>query len=329
MKIRNYDSSGRFSGDAITGLSGITIGKAAIGTDGVPNGSFQAGTAVQLSTGGNYTIPNDGTYWTSAWFTDPAAQLAPGALYLLAVANTIATGETKNVLLGTSWQFNGTNTVLDPTTAPTSATPSQSRFDVQIEFESLTDRKSGAMLGDSITEGNTAGRQPAYQSWPTLWAASHRSIATNVGVSGRTLGNWADTAHAVWSTIDWPNIVFDFAFIGLGSNDIESDRTLSQMQADFLGVVANLRSRIGTKPIYAATVLPRKFSTAKETVRSDYNAWLATCPGGITAVIDFATMMTDPLVAAPPQLLPLYDSDGSHPKPLGYARMAATPGQLG
>lgn len=329
-KIRNFDAAGVSTGDAVTGLSGLTIGVAAIGSDGVPNGSYVGNVGVALSTGGDYTIPNDGTYWTSPWYEATNAQMAPGSVYLLSLANTVAAGETKNILLGTSWQWNGPNTMLTPSIAPSSTAPSQSRFDVVIEYEAVTSRKVGAFIGDSITEGNTSGRQAAYGAWPIMWAASHNSVAINAAVSGRTLANWASLAHAVWTSVDWANVTCDFGFIAVGSNDVEAGRTLAEMQADYLTVASNLRGKIGAgKPIYASTVLPRKFATAKETVRTDYNTWLATCPGGIAGVIDFATLMTDAAVATPPQLLPIYDSDGSHPKPLGYLRMAATPGQLG
>ncbi|MCD2099516.1 SGNH/GDSL hydrolase family protein [Rhodococcus qingshengii] len=332
MKIRNFATDGAAgAGDPVIGLSGLALGVAQLDAEGNPNGAYIPGTGVALATGGDYTIPADGTYWTSPWYDQPAHQIAPGRIHLLSIANRIPAGESKRVLMGTGWQWNGAETVVDPAVAPYSVTPSQSRFEVVVEFESSTVRKVGAFIGDSIVDGVTAGRQASHQAWPMLWANSHNSIAINAGVSGRTLANWANINHPVWTSVDWANVTADFGFIALGTNDISTGTaTLADLKANFLATLANLRTKIGAdRPMYASTVLPRKFNEANETLRKQYNAWLATCPGGLATVFDFATVMLDPAVAAPPQLLPVYDSDGSHPTPLGYLRMASIPGQLG
>ncbi|MEH2700529.1 hypothetical protein GFL93_12880 [Rhizobium leguminosarum bv. viciae] len=109
-------------------------------------------------------------------------------------------------------------------------------------------------------------------------------------------------------------------FIQLGTNDIAGSASLATMQARFSDLATYARGLTGPYGfrlrIHASSIIPRgTFTGAMNTVRTDYNAWLAAGGGGLVdkyhdinaAAGDYNT----------------YPSDLIHPGPTDHANMAA------
>ncbi|MGR9056097.1 SGNH/GDSL hydrolase family protein [Rhizobium leguminosarum] len=116
----------------------------------------------------------------------------------------------------------------------------------------------------------------------------------------------------------WPYVTD--IFIQLGTNDIAASADLATMKARFSDLATYARNIVGPYGrylrVHASSIIPRgTFTGAMNTVRSDYNAWLAAGADGLVdkyhdinaAAGDYTT----------------YPNDQIHPGPTQHAAMAA------
>lgn len=314
VRLAHYNRKAWTAGPGAIGLLAMSVGQAARDSAGNMNGSFVAGTVSAVSGVSGGSIPSNGTYYSKT-ITGP---FKANTAYLLAIAYNYAS--TMTITYSPGWMWTGFNgnypnaaNAVEEAATPTNTFPSNARFEVAFDYTVPLAQRSLVVVGDSLSQGYGAAPSAGYTrpfkgySWPELYARRHRIPVSNISVHGTRLSNWADPAHALWSQVTWGG--FDIAVNALGSNDLrQSSPTLAQMQADFLAVNANIRSKNGADtPIYAATVMPATswgwdgvtgtesaWNAARNTIRSDFNNWLATLPGGISGVFDFATAVASP-----------------------------------
>lgn len=198
-------------------------------------------------------------------------------------------------------------------------------------------------LGDSITDGN--GSTPgADRRWPDFLArrlAGAQVAVANAGISGaRLLGDRMGVnalARFEQDVLGQPGIGAVVVLIGI--NDIgwpgspfapnEAGTTGARLIAGYRQLIAaaharNVRIVGATLPPFEGalqgTPFEGHYSSAKERVRQEVNAWIRTA-GEFDAIADVDRLLRDP--AHPSRLLAVYDSgDHLHPGDAGYAAMA-------
>lgn len=297
-KIRNYGTFTGTTNPSATG-TGLVLGQQAPDSEGLGSGLFVDNAATELI--GSHTIPGDGTWYTSQWFTDPALQFQAGVNHLVAYGFTCPTSRSYLSGGGKCWQHTGDSglNAINPsnTAGAVSSTRAGSPLEWVIEYETLTTRLNWLFVGDSIMEGisgpygtsqSTAITSPISDSYPALWAERAQALVCNISLASATADNFA-TFSAAWTRCDLSTPGFDGAVIGLGSNDAANSRTLAQYKASIQGIIANIRSSTGNPniPIYVVNVIPRPSMTAaQDTVRKTMNDWLSRMPYGINGVID-------------------------------------------
>jgi lysophospholipase L1-like esterase len=196
-------------------------------------------------------------------------------------------------------------------------------------------------FGDSITDGYNSGAN-VNRRWPDYLARRLQlalGVAGNIGVANRGI-----SSNSLLK--DYPDAMlagqrgllrFNRDVLGtsgvrwvinlIGINDIVYSSATSPIPVEnlingHLQLVARARSA-GLRAI-GATLTPFEghvyFSTARDSVRSRFNAWMRGS-GAYDAVVDFDLALRDP--AHPARLRADYDSgDHLHPNPTGYQAMA-------
>lgn len=193
-----------------------------------------------------------------------------------------------------------------------------SPVDVWIEAEVDPRVPIVAALGDSLASG-FAATLPVYDSWLSQWCRDHGALPVHYTASGDTMGGWTNPGAFKWRR--WSHLSRPDCLVhAMGTNDLFIDGAdLQTMKARHAQTVSMIRDRL-TPNIYGATILPRTDrSDAPESVRRDYNAWLATQPNGIRDLFDFAAAVS----TDDETLTPEYDADGVHLNTAGYTRLAA------
>lgn len=270
----------------------------------------------------DFTIPSDGSWYTSAWVTAAGDQFDAGVEHLVAVAWTA--GSSITMQTGT-----GQRVVLVECDWGSGPHDRGLGRDDSAEYKSTSRRLAWLCIGDSIMEGITGDRQAGatatslYRaSYPQQWELNAPALVQNHALAGISAQIWAKTSHALWSRLDTSQGSWGGAIIGLGSNDVNAGRTLAQIQADLLTIIGNTQTIIGAgKPIYVVNIMPRSFTTT-ETVRTGVNNWLSTLPGGIAGVIDSDVAMRTSSATAIDASLAC--SDATHPSTQGVGVLART-----
>ncbi|ASS56898.1 SGNH/GDSL hydrolase family protein [Rhizobium leguminosarum] len=137
------------------------------------------------------------------------------------------------------------------------------------------------------------------------------------GIDANTLNN-QEVADAPIQKQLW-KYVTDI-FIELGTNDIGSGASLATMKARFLDLADYARSTVGPYGCYlrvhASSIIPRgTFASAENTIRNDYNAWLAAgADGRLDKYHDVIAEAGDYLT---------YPNDEIHPGSTPHINMAA------
>lgn len=293
---RNYDVAYIAAQQPLTG-AGVAIGVHARTATGARTGNFEGATATSLL-GGGYTIPGDGSWYQSEWFTDPAAQFQAGQEHLLATGYTRSpTGAVINAV-GECWRWTSSASALDPTITSGSVATTGTPLDWGIEYECLTSRGHFFLVGDSIAEGITGVQGtstaswrhiPLSQTWPRNWAYSHGTLVSMLAINGFSAANYASAAfQPLWDRFDGPAMNLDGVILAVGSNDAFGNRTLAQFQADIATIIGKAFTLAGGPvPLYAVTVIPRGgFSAGQNTLRRSYNTWLYELPFGLAGVVD-------------------------------------------
>lgn len=321
IKLRNYDTKLSAAQTAMNGL-GVVFGDHAPGTLGQETGNFRSSAATSVASSG-YTIPGDGSWWTSPWVTDPSLQFQASKQHVVGTAWSVASAMTVVRSNLQSFYFTTATDALDPTKT-TSTTPGGIPLDMQIEYEAQTARKVFLVVGDSLDEGFGGDASLAntfYQNWPALWAARNRALAVNIAQPGMASFDWQNGFSADrWTRIDIASSACDGAILGLGANDLANSVTLASFKSNMALIVGNIRSIIGDKPIYLRNVMPKGYTGAQETLRLSYNTWLNNVPLGAVGVFDMDAAVRDP--AANANLLAENSYDGVHCTRAGYNRMA-------
>lgn len=185
---------------------------------------------------------------------------------------------------------------------------------VWIEAETYTATPTVALIGDSTGAGHgsiepvwdsavaIAGRKQEFL--PVLFASSGDTLSGNVSIDDPNFERWSGYG------------TYDSVVIQAGSNDINTGKTLAEVQASFIAV-ADVAKELGAK-IYGATIKPRYPTDPNTEVREAYNDWLKTLPAGIAGVLDYSTA-----VAPDGAILPEDNDDGAHLKSSGHHKLAA------
>ena len=257
-------------------------------------GDAAMGQAVELMSG-SAKVPEGGE-WVSGWTNHRLDTES-----IIDVSFT-ASGSTRN-FLAPAWKLDGKSWV------QTNRAP----LWVWIEAETYKDTPTVALIGDSTGAGHgsitpvwdsaaaIAGRKQEFL--PVLFASSGDTLAGNVSINDPNFVRWSDYG------------TYDSVVIQAGSNDINSGKTLAEVQASFTSVAA-VAKELGVK-VYGATIKPRYPTDTSPDVRAPYNEWLKTLPAGISGVIDY-----DGAVAPDGVILPEDNDDGSHLKSSGHHKMA-------
>ncbi|MFE5290225.1 SGNH/GDSL hydrolase family protein [Nocardia sp. NPDC056611] len=299
IKIRNYDVFAATAKTALTGKKIIHGDHARSTSTATPEtGNFVGNTATTIVSS-DFTIPGDGSWYTSAWVTASGDQFDAGTEHIIGIGWTAASSVTHQLGSGRCWYWSNATSGVDPTIAGSAATTAQQYvpLDIVIEYESVSRRPAWLAIGDSIMEGVTGDKATAPAAAPLFkasylrqWESISPLLIQNHALATTSAQQWASSSFGCWTRLDTSQSTWAGAIVGLGSNDINNNRTLAQIQADILSVIANAQTIIGAgKPIYVANVMPRNWqgvSASLETIRGNVNNWLGTLPGGIAGVID-------------------------------------------
>ncbi|MEU1432114.1 GDSL-type esterase/lipase family protein [Nocardia sp. NPDC005746] len=331
IRLRNYDVFNQAAKTTLTGKKILHGDHARSVSAAVPETGNFVGNAASTIVGSDFTIPSDGSWYTSAWVTAAADQFDAGVEHLVAVAWTAGSSITMQTGTGRAWYWSNATGGVDPTIAGSAATTPQQYIPIDwvIEYESTSRRSAWLCIGDSIMEGITGDRQAGANatslyraSYPQQWELGSPVLVQNHAIATISAQTWANTSHALWSRLDTSQGSWGGAIIGLGSNDVNAGRTLAQIQADLLTIIGNTQTIIGAgKPIYVVNIAPRSFSTT-EGVRTGVNNWLSTLPGGIAGVVDSDVAMRTSSASAIDASLCC--SDATHPSTQGVGVLART-----
>ncbi|WP_280430049.1 hypothetical protein [Nocardia brasiliensis] len=326
LKLRNYGMTNA-AGTPLTG-KGIAMGTHILDGVGNSTGNFASGAATTMVSG-DFTIPGDGSYYTSPWFT-----MAGNTDLLFAIGYTMASTSMKTTI-GQCFIWNTAAAALNPATTG-GTVPAGIPLDFQIEYELPVAANASAWLfiGDSIQEVVTGPQGtsssavvpvPIHQCQSQRWAAANNTLVQNLSMAGITAAVFADpvTYPEFWTRQNILAANLDGAIISIGSNDVfPGGRTLAQFQSDIQKIVTKVKQLIGyDKPVYFGNIIPRNDNSAKNTVRLQANSWLATLPFGARGCIDFDVVMRQGSSAT--TLDPAKTVDNIHPSYAGVDAMVS------
>lgn len=261
-----------------------------------------------------FETPEDGSEWVSDWINAP---LGGGTEYLLSFGYTSSATPGPSLNAGGCWR-NDTTAALGATVSGASfVRENLIPFDIWIEAEVASTVPVLAGVGDSLTCGIGADFTVA-DSWVSQWARMHHGLPMHFAIGGTQMASWHRNMYVLnrWSSLSRPDAVV----VGIGSNDVFTGATLTQMKDRLTALAPLVLEKISAR-MYGATVMPRSNQTgATEDVRRAYNTWLRTQPNGFREVFDFAgSISTDD-----ENITPAYAAtDLTHLNAAGYAQNAA------
>lgn len=330
LKLRNYNSLTSTAQVSVT-MDKIVKGVMAAPVSGVAQtGTFAGSTATTIDTA--QTIPGDGSYYTSPWVTAPADQFADGQDHLIGIGFHTSASTSMLVGIGQCWRWT-TTAGTDPTVAGSAAATVASYIPIDwvLEYQTTNSKHAYLIVGDSISEG-TAGAPGTLASPTPLWHGFWDQWARRRGdmmvqkhaLYASLTQTWASPTYTGWTRQSTTGGLYDGAVIALGANDIPSGRTLAQLQADYASVIANVQAIVQPgAPIYAVNVLPENlpsiWGSTYETVRLNFNNWLAQLPAGIAAMVNAEVVMRTSSASAIDSAL--QTGDNVHPSYAGQAHL--------
>lgn len=318
IKLANYDVKNSVAGTAMNGAS-IYFGPGTTDANG-DTGNFA--TAPQALVTSAFTIPGDGSYYVSPWFSAP---MDAGTNYVISVG--FSAGAATPIFRGYNTSAIGFGGTAGATHAGDQA-PNLTRFifsflDAIIEYDTNAPGV-GVFIGDSLTEcygGDATWGMLPYMAWANVAAASHTQSAIINAITGSQTSDWISGTGNKWSRLDFATYAPNYAVVALGSNDAAASVSLATYQSNMATIVNTLRNTYGISRIYLATVMPRSLAAGPEAIRQSYNTWLRSLPLGATGVFDFDAIVRDP--AAQDTLLATYRfTDNVHLTRAGYAALA-------
>lgn len=290
-----------------TARGGVTITGVWLGAD-AGSGSFETGYG-KVSDGG--VVPADGGEWVSPWQSSPIGGGVDRLLSLAYVADAAPW-----LIQGGCWRSNQRSH--GGLQAPALTRSQTSPLDVWIEAETWATTPVIAAAGDSLTVGQGA-TFPVHDSWLSTYCRAHNALPIHYAHSGDTMAASLDPSAYKWTqyagTTPPDSLVWAIA-----GNDIFGGATLPDLKSLHASYATVLATVCPGGALYAATVLPRTATTGDmETVRRQYNAWLAQGPDGIRDLFDFAGAVS----SDDETIQPAYDSgDGTHLTTTGYQALS-------
>ncbi|MDO7841059.1 SGNH/GDSL hydrolase family protein [Sphingomonas immobilis] len=311
-----------YVGDPVYPAAGLWAGvMAAAGVSAIPG--FVGDAA------GNETI--------TPWVTDPALQFVAGQPKALSWKQSFAVG---TQLVGRSsasgdggggaiWftPAAGAEFAANPGAAGVNNIYGEMRIEYELAVPVGLDTKIGLWITDSLGEGYSNPKEGmgnfVHETTPGQVAMREGIAMVNASIGTSTLEQWATLplTDPRWSFLDLATTVPDFAVIGPGINDIQlNGRTFAQMQP-WVGQLCDRLRGLGIKKIYATTLMPCNLAATPEGYRTSFNAFLRTCPFGISGTFEFAKLME--VVGATATGDPDYFVTYPHPKKAAYQRLAS------
>lgn len=310
VHIRNFSYADATGYTGTVNLTGLWWGKGAYNIDSFLNGAYQA-TPTQIN--GAATLSGT-TEWVSGWITVNANE---GDEHLLSIGwTTPGSGAPVNIVSNWTQHWRTTSATDAGSTAPTltaQAGPG-APFDIWLECDIPAAIPVVAFVGDSITIGDMYS-----QSFPHRYGQAHRVWPIVFGHFGGRLSDWGSGSTDRWTR--YGAVSTDATVLMCGINDIGADATLNDLKTRFGVVAARIRTHLGPR-VFVATVLPTNgdpTTGGRETIRANYNAWLAYPRSGINGTFDTARTVS----ATSSTLTTAYTWDGIHPSQLGAIQLAA------
>lgn len=271
LKIRNRDllATAIPSGSA-------TITSVQAGTPSRPTSSSSGARWVGACTGAltslhssPLTVPGDGSWVYSPWFSDPGQQFAPNAEKVISLGLTASSGAV--LAKGNSYQWaqgNGSANAGAATLTSPVVGHDRSYFDVCVEYEFDEAIRVVVAIGDSNTLGYSPGSPPLLPSaspgilpaeaWPNLAASMGGFACINLGVGSAQTPNFDPTAvsyvPALWDRLP-AGVVIDAAINSLGTNDLAS--SLNSWLTQVQGINAYERNTLGIKNVWWTSITQR------------------------------------------------------------------------
>lgn len=235
--------------------------------------------ALKSISGGTLAVPTDGSWVWTPWVTAAADQLDPSAGKVVswghlngAVGSGVAYGDSFQVYRAT-----GNGKALDASMVGAALTL-QGLLDVAIWYEYEGGGQQFLILADSNGVGLTTSPTPGFplsgagslphENWPSVAARLGGFNVTSLAVGSTTLGEFGSSSPlpTLWNRFDLSGIVFDGAFVSLGTNGL-ADGSFANFVADVIAINAKLRS-IGVKRIYWTDIPPRGLSAMYSAVQT-------------------------------------------------------------
>lgn len=313
VHIRNYSYADGTGYTGTVNLTGLWWGEGNYNLDSALDGTFKAApTQVQ----GAAAI-NGSTEWVSGWIDVNATK---GTDYILSIGwSTVGvTGAATRIVSNWTRHWRTTSAANASQQAPTltgQAGPN-APFDVWLECEIPAATPVVAFVGDSITVGDMHG-----SSFPRRYGLTHDVWPAVYAAVGARLQDWGSGSLDRWTRYGTVNA--DAIVLLCGVNDIQTDATLNDTKFRTNAVVTRIRTYLG-KRIFAGTILPvnntTNMTTARNTVRENYNAWITFPRNGVLAAFDLAKAVASTTNSA--QMVAAYTWDGLHLSELGSAQVA-------
>lgn len=173
---------------------------------------------------------------------------------------------------------------------------------------------------DSSTLTGYGSPYPLRDNYGWKDAAAKGALPVLLGQSGSTLEGWSNSTRYVWNKVGNSFDRCDLCYVGLGSNDTNLGRTISQMKTDLASVVSLVREKI-TDNVGYVNIFGRASESADVLAsRAEWNEYLNTLPNRASIAID----RTKAVEGDNRLMLPIYNSgDGTHVKDIGQDQFAA------
>ncbi len=264
LQIRNWrgGAGGGVSVAVPIAFTGVWVGKQAKGSTGVMTGNFTAAPAQALPA---FTLPADGSRYTSPWVTDSANQFPAYDQWLISYGWVAPAGTAiQNSLATSQWMTTGAGKSAgagDQTVAGISLSTlmNTSFFDAWIEYEFNGTQAVFFVAGDSRTAGYGGPTVPKANSknWPNLFSLLTGCPVINAGISGVTSAALA--APASYGGLNkWglgTDIFPDAAIIDYGTNDLGAGQQAASVEPYLVGIYDWCRS-VGIKRVLGDTIPP-------------------------------------------------------------------------
>lgn len=223
----------------------------------------------QLS-GASLTVPSDGAWAYSPWFTSSGDQFVAGVEKVLSVGLTASSGAVLAKGNAYQWaQATGSSNALNATLTSPTVGVNQPYGDICIEYETTESVRCVVFPGDSNTLGYSPGSPPLLpstspgvlpcESWPVLAGAMGGFIAINLGVGSAQTGNFDPNSSGTYVAALWDRIPagcrIDAAINSLGTNDLAS--SLNSWIVQLQGINAYERTTLGVKSAWWSTITQR------------------------------------------------------------------------